>query len=849
MGLLLPSFSSAFTLDCQSNSQIIPNDKIITEKPNLPVSHLPLKGKWVAFELSNNSDKDCKRWLEAGSTGIGEIQLYFLKNDQWQVLKSGPKYPVSEWNIKQRAPIFELDLPANTSNKFYLWSGPHHSSLFIAPKLWEASYFQNLEAQHAVINGSIYGAMLLLVLASLSLALIYRLPALGYMALGVGFYSLYTISRDNYFILHLWPNSVDFNSWIRFAFLGFTFAFANRYVCSVFKIKKLTFVWSIPFYFAVIVFTVFALTAGLIENNTYLLLALSLVDLICRILWIPAVILGYRLGNLKGIYPALLLMLLWLQTSLIIFNTNSEASATTSWLASSVLVGGLLLLATLINHMRKGRQQEIKAWEKVVEQRNKQKAELEVQVENRTQELKGALLAAENANQVKTDFLARVSHDLRSPLTVILGYAQLIYNQESSPVAKKANIIINSGRRLLDLVNDLISYAENDKNPNNLDIKPIYALSYFNSLAEEASFLAKLNNNKFSYKINSNLPSIIELDSHKLHKILYNLLSNACKFTQDGKVSFTINYLNNEQNQDRLFIIINDTGAGIPTKDLNSIFDPFARFENTKDAEGLGLGLAIAKQWSILMKGNLSVESQVGKGTSFYLDLPVSASLEDKIPHQDAFILPDQSKELDGKGNLIWLVEDSEYILEFLKSELESYNFVVQSFWSGAAAMAAITSEAAKQPDLLITDYNLPQYKGSELAKSAKKRWPKLNVLLISAGYLPNYEEDKYFDAVLLKPIELNELRKHLASFTLKCGLEPNQSKKPIKNNPLDEISLLSADEAAELNELLSISAITDILHWCEQLAEEKPELKTLLDAIWQLTKDLELDTIKQKLS
>jgi PAS domain S-box-containing protein len=229
--------------------------------------------------------------------------------------------------------------------------------------------------------------------------------------------------------------------------------------------------------------------------------------------------------------------------------------------------------------------------------------------------------------KMKSAFVAMVSHELRTPLSAILGYAEIFTEQIYGPLNEKqinmTNRIVSNTRRLLSLINDLLDQAQMEAGKLKIKYETMKPADLLENLHGVMDKLTADKGLKLTSKLDPNLPEIIIGDSSRLQQILVNLVNNAVKFTETGSIDVQLTNLDEQQ----WGIIVSDTGQGIPKEDLPHIFDTFRQVEGTTTRVhgGFGLGLSIVKQLVTLMRGNISVESEVGRGSTFSISLPFEA--------------------------------------------------------------------------------------------------------------------------------------------------------------------------------------------------------------------------------
>ena len=394
------------------------------------------------------------------------------------------------------------------------------------------------------------------------------------------------------------------------------------------------------------------------------------------------------------------------------------------------------------------------------------------QTQQRASELAGAKEAAEAASRAKSEFLANMSHELRTPLNGILGYAQIL-NRNSGLTAAQGqavNIILQSGRHLLTLIDDILNLSKIEARKIELEPTDFYLPAFLDSIV--GMFHIRTQQKKeitFTYQALTPLPSVIHADEKRLRQILINLIGNAIKFTDQGQVIFRVRVVE-ESNEaaaepaglTRFRFEVVDTGIGMTANQLERIFLPFEQVsEAARRAEGTGLGLAITRSLVQAMGGQLAVESEPGQGSLFRLELSFPVFwLADEAP------LPPASREIvgySGRRRRILVVDDEPRNRSVLVNLLTPLGFELVEAENG---QEAIYQSLSLHPEAVLMDLVMPKISGLEAIETLRTL-PELhgpNRIVIIATSVNAFEEDirqsmlAGCDAFLVKPVEVEKL-------------------------------------------------------------------------------------------
>lgn len=419
----------------------------------------------------------------------------------------------------------------------------------------------------------------------------------------------------------------------------------------------------------------------------------------------------------------------------------------------------------------------------------KDRERLEREVAKRTQKIAIQAEELKELDQVKTQFFANITHEFRTPLTLVIGpIEQSIEELPSNPMRNRLKGVLRNARNLLGLVNQLLDLSKLESHRMQIEVSRGDIVEYTQGLVEQFLPLARQKHILLSFSsITSKWNT--HFDHDKWNKTVYNLLSNAIKFTPaTGKVEVRLKQVQ-EHSLEFIQLEVKDTGSGIPTDNLDQVFDRFYQVNSTttRAQGGSGIGLALVKELVELQKGNISVDSVVGEGTSFVIKLPVypeptnspihipqlveTIQLPDDIPDPD-HERSDLERSIDKKGRSasgetgvlgkleLLIIEDNDEMRSYIRSCLNADQFKISEAKNGEEG---IEKAIANVPDLIISDVMMPKKDGFEVTRSIRDHLATSHIPLILLTAKASLESrleglKRGADAYLTKPFSPHEL-------------------------------------------------------------------------------------------
>ncbi|MCM8528502.1 MAG: response regulator, partial [Lentisphaeraceae bacterium] len=438
----------------------------------------------------------------------------------------------------------------------------------------------------------------------------------------------------------------------------------------------------------------------------------------------------------------------------------------------------------------------------------------------------------EQSNQYKSDFLASMSHELRTPLNCMLILSKILSENKKGNLSDKqveyTTTIHQAGNALLSLINDVLNLAKIDAGKIDLSYSRINLSEFSDYIERHFSPLSKDKGLKFKVELEKGLPEFFICDLKALQQICRNLIFNAIKFTEEGSVNIKIS-----QKENRLVIVVRDTGIGIKAEDQNRIFEAFQQLDkgNSRKYEGTGLGLSITKKLVNELKGEIKVESSEDKGSVFTLLLPLE-TVEKMETADEQAATEAGPEESTGNSYDLLLVEDNSQLVKALVALIEEKGLSIKSCNSSKAAMKMVQGNSFKA---IILDLNLEENNSGLKFLEFLKEKNLLQPVIIYTGR--KIESDlhiellKYTDSIVIKDEKMNQRLLEEVQHALSCKEEESKPLADVHGeSSLTNKKVLVVDDDAR--NLFSLSNLLEEYDMTVDLARNGKEALEKISAV-----------------
>ncbi len=430
-------------------------------------------------------------------------------------------------------------------------------------------------------------------------------------------------------------------------------------------------------------------------------------------------------------------------------------------------------------------------------------------------ELRRAKEAAEAANEAKTRYLVAVSHEIRSPLNAIYGYAQLLERDGAISPAEAGGVIKRAAEHLTNLVEGLLEISRIESGVVEVRTEVVELPTLLAHVLDMFRMQAQAKGIELHYEAQGRVPRYVRTDEKRLRQILINLLSNAIKYTNEGAVTVSVAYRSQVAE-----VVIADTGIGIAAEDLELIFEPFERGSSPEAAmqPGIGLGLAITRVLSRILGGDIVATSTPGVGSRFKLSMFLPEPFTAPVAAADYR----QVIGYRGPRKTVLVVDNHLSQIDILDSLLRRLDFVVYAAGNGAEALAL--AERCR-PDLVLLDIQMPGIGGWDVAARLRAKYSNgIRIVMVSANACVapiEHEDCPSHDAYLMKPVDQKALLAVIGRELKLCWEVAGERLPEAVGDPLAALPREAAEAVRRIRELAEVGHIRGVEAALAQLEAE----------------------------
>ncbi len=756
---------------------------------------------WFRLNIDNNTNKPLPLLLSLGLPTLDHVDFYLIHNNTIiDRYLTGDHHPFNTRRVNHRYPVYPMEVKANSHYQllFRVQTAGH---LQVTMEAWNPKAFWSSDQSFILAQGLFFGAMLVMMLYNLFL--FFSLRDINYLiyVFFVGSAILFEIGLQGIGTQFLWGDTIMTSEWvirttsITFGLTASLFSMRFLGLREHLPVMHKVFLLIVAFYCAFFISDTFLYYGTTLNILTLMVAVVFTLSFACGgILWIK----GFTHARFFTLaWGGILLgtVLLTLSKVGIIPTSNiSEYSSQVGAVMEVVLLSFALgdrinrdrqereyAKQQALRHAQKALENERKAMEneKLVRLEQEKIAEMAFNAEKEELRAKEEIIAAKAESKAKSLFLATMSHEIRTPMNGVLGMAQLLQTTELEPLQRQyVDVINNSGKGLLSIINDILDYSKIEAGKMDIDLLSFNVRELANECTSVFLLAAKDKNIELKTTIDPSISTRLVSDPTRVKQIILNLLSNAFKFTNKGVITLSIHNeacllpkgASQGETPIQLRISVEDSGIGIAQNTLQRLFNAFnqADTSTTRKYGGTGLGLTISKELSQLLGGTIGVESKLGQGSTFWVSLPFKPSLDNDLDPKTNTVSDNHSNELNHESfsHLKVLVAEDNYVNRLVVEGMLGKLGITPVFAeNGVQAVEAVCS-ANEHFDIVLMDCEMPQMDGYDATKEiraieAQHTLKRCTIIALTAHAFEEHQHNAALagmDHHLTKPLDMKKL-------------------------------------------------------------------------------------------
>lgn len=803
---------------------------------------------WMRVTLDNTSPDARRFYLDIGPPRLRDVRIFEpLAEGGWREYATGLEVPVQQRELASRQPLLRTALLQPGETRTVYARIVSENAVALEADLWVPRAFLAWESRLDQINLFQLGGLAALTIFAVLVGVFAREPLFLLFAAGMFSAGMFEVSILQYGHQWLWPTAPDWSMRSPGVAVVLSISTVTALISQLVRRISTGSRWLLLLDIQAVL--AIALLPAMIWAENYALvmrsagaLGISLV-IGCSM----ACLAVYSRDRSASLTLMVAFLMLWVITIIRVLQFNGifpqeVMSFDYSW-AMAPLVSGLLMASILARDILAMRRMKEKAQRNALLVATRAREQLEVEVAARTQDVQAALQRAEEASAAKSRFLAQLSHEFRTPLHGVLGYAALMAEEERGGAdQRRLAAIQRSGNHLLTLIDELLEFSRLEAGRAPLYVHPVNLPAFLRAVVDEVQPLAGAQGIALGLEIPADLPEGVLLDETRLRQVLLNLLANACRHSGGRHVALMARVESQAADTPRLYLGVRDDGVGLSDDDQQHIFDLFWQRPGT-DSGGLGLGLPIARQWIRHMGGELAVVSAEGAGSLFHFRLTVPLADAPPAPMTQRLGTGTYEVLLPGRPRVL-AVDDQEVNRELMADMLRSAGCEPLVAASGADALDAL---AGGDVVFALVDQMMPGMDGWTLLQRAREAGVDVPFVLVSAaaptppaGWSGEYR----FADFVGKPVPPSQLRNLVARFA--SGKTVAGPVPVARSGAGAEPVRPSAAALARLRQAAALGLISDIDDWLRETRAAEPEAAGFIAAVESALARIDLGAIER---